>query len=201
MSGPMRDKETEAAEKEQGSLDALSAEEEIETEHCVDIEKLESRPGRSEYTANQGNDASSLSSTRSHGRSASQSRDGPNNLQSLNLSRTISEVHDGIQSHSIVEVEQPVDSKEATTGSEPDDPNLVGWSGPDDPDNPKNWAHSKKWAAVFIVSTFTLISPVSSSMVAPSLLAIGEELHISDAFQQVLVLSIFVLASAIGPLA
>ncbi|KAH9883829.1 hypothetical protein F4778DRAFT_614228 [Xylariomycetidae sp. FL2044] len=61
------------------------------------------------------------------------------------------------------------------------DPNLVTWDGPDDPENPKNWDRGRKWRAVFVVSTFTLISPVSSSMVAPSLVAIGEELGIPGA--------------------
>lgn len=80
------------------------------------------------------------------------------------------------------------------------DPNLVEWSGPDDPENPKNWLRSRKWAVVFVVSTFTLMSPMSSSMIAPSLTAIGEELDIPDGFGRVLALSIFVLAYAIGPL-
>ncbi|KAK7753312.1 hypothetical protein SLS62_004831 [Diatrype stigma] len=81
-----------------------------------------------------------------------------------------------------------------------DNPNLVAWSGPDDPENPKNWPYSRRWAVVFVVSTFTLMSPMSSSMIAPSLTAIGEDLDIPDGFGRVLALSIFVLAYAIGPL-
>ncbi|KAJ9611316.1 hypothetical protein H2200_004500 [Cladophialophora chaetospira] len=80
------------------------------------------------------------------------------------------------------------------------DPNLVTWDGPDDPDNPKNWAFRKKWAATLIVSSFTFISPVSSSMVAPALGKIGEDLGISQRVELSLTLSIFVLAYAIGPL-
>lgn len=30
------------------------------------------------------------------------------------------------------------------------DPNLVDWEGPDDPENPKNWKLSRKWAATFV---------------------------------------------------
>lgn len=30
------------------------------------------------------------------------------------------------------------------------DPNLVAWDGPDDPQNPKNWTTSRKWAATFV---------------------------------------------------
>lgn len=36
------------------------------------------------------------------------------------------------------------------------DPNLVSWSGPDDPENPKNWTLKRKWGAVVVVSAFTL---------------------------------------------
>ncbi|KAI5302738.1 hypothetical protein KEM56_000403 [Ascosphaera pollenicola] len=32
------------------------------------------------------------------------------------------------------------------------DPRLITWSGPDDPENPKNWSSGKKWAAVCTVS-------------------------------------------------
>ncbi|ETI29371.1 hypothetical protein G647_01824 [Cladophialophora carrionii CBS 160.54] len=80
------------------------------------------------------------------------------------------------------------------------DPNLVTWEGPDDPDNPKNWTFRKKWAATLIVSSFTFISPVSSSMVAPALNKIGQDLGITQEVELSLTLSIFVLAYAIGPL-
>ena len=80
------------------------------------------------------------------------------------------------------------------------DPNLVTWEGPDDPENPKNWLFKRKWAATIIVSLFTFISPVSSSMVAPALPTIGAELNITNSVERSLVLSIFLLAYAIGPL-
>ena len=80
------------------------------------------------------------------------------------------------------------------------DPNLVTWDGPDDPANPKNWTTKRKWMATLVVSSFTFISPVSSSMVAPALSAIAAEFKITNAAQEELVLSIFVLAYAIGPL-
>jgi multidrug resistance protein len=53
---------------------------------------------------------------------------------------------------------------------------------------------------LLIVSSFTFISPVSSSMVAPALGAISREFNITNEVEQSLVLSIFVLAYAIGPL-
>jgi MFS family permease len=58
----------------------------------------------------------------------------------------------------------------------------------------------RKWAATFIVSAFTLLSPVSSSMISPALTSISAEFNITNEVQSVLTLSIFVLAYAIGPL-
>jgi MFS family permease len=76
----------------------------------------------------------------------------------------------------------------------------VTWDGPDDPENPKNWTFKRKWAATFLVSSFTFISPVSSSMVAPALQSIARDFDIKNDVEIALTLSIFVLAYAIGPL-
>lgn len=81
---------------------------------------------------------------------------------------------------------------------EPPSPHLVTWDGPDDPTNPRNWSTKRKWAAVLVVSSFTFISPVSSAMVAPALQKVGKDLGISGDFEKAMVLSIFVLAYAIG---
>ncbi|KAG9247369.1 MFS multidrug transporter-like protein [Calycina marina] len=80
------------------------------------------------------------------------------------------------------------------------DPNLVSWDGPNDPMNPKNWSIGRKWAAILVVSAFTFISPVSSSMVAPALNSMAQDLHITDTVLQAMTLSIFLLAYGVGPL-
>ena len=72
------------------------------------------------------------------------------------------------------------------------DTNQVSWEGPDDPENPKNWSFKRKWAATIVVSSFTFISPVSSSMVAPALSTIAAEFGITNEVESQLVLSIFV---------
>ncbi|KAF7970479.1 hypothetical protein HWV62_23837 [Athelia sp. TMB] len=77
---------------------------------------------------------------------------------------------------------------------------IVDWEGPDDPENPKNWSKHRKWVAVFIVSSFTFISPVSSSMIAPASTQLAAEFGITSTVTIALVTSIFVLAYAIGPL-
>lgn len=51
-----------------------------------------------------------------------------------------------------------------------------------------------------IVAMFTLLSPVSSTMIAPALGYIAEDFHIKEGFLPQLTLSIFILAYAVGPL-
>lgn len=132
------------------------------------------------------------------------------------ITNTVSEVRDGIQSRR--DLERGGGENENNAGRVTD-PNLVTWDGPNDPQNPRLWAKKRKWAAVLcgeleyfyrkdltytdctLVSFFALISPIASSMVAPDLDVIGIELHIEEGLERALVLSIFVLAYAFGPLA
>lgn len=58
----------------------------------------------------------------------------------------------------------------------------------------------KKWFAMVLVSCFTFISPVSSSLVAPALSNIAKDFGIEDEVVSELTLSTFVLAYAVGPL-
>ncbi|EPQ50360.1 MFS polyamine transporter [Gloeophyllum trabeum ATCC 11539] len=77
---------------------------------------------------------------------------------------------------------------------------VIDWDGPDDPQNPRNWSYKRKWGATFIVSAFTFISPVSSSMVAPATRQIASQFGITSQVIEAMTTSIFVLAYAIGPL-
>ena len=78
------------------------------------------------------------------------------------------------------------------------DTNQVSWDGPEDPENPKNWSFKRKWAATIVISSFTFISPVSSSMVAPALSTIAAEFGITNEVESQLVLSIFVSCQFLG---
>ncbi|RSM02638.1 hypothetical protein CEP52_007906 [Fusarium oligoseptatum] len=80
-----------------------------------------------------------------------------------------------------------------------EDPNLVTWDGNKDPANPHNWTKQKKWLSTILVSCFTFISPVSSTMLAPALPDLADEFDIESDFQTYLIMSIFLLAYAIGP--
>lgn len=82
-----------------------------------------------------------------------------------------------------------------------DDPVIVSWDGPDDAENPRNWSTRRRWTVTVVVSLFTFISPVASSISSPSLPAISAQLKIAPgSVYENMTLSIFVLAYAIGPL-
>ncbi|KXX74487.1 putative transporter mfs2 [Madurella mycetomatis] len=87
-------------------------------------------------------------------------------------------------------------------GSDPEpflDIATVTWDSGDDPTNPQNWSRHKKWISTLLVSCFTFISPVASTMLAPALPDIQRELSITSDFDAYLIMSIFLLAYAIGP--
>lgn len=73
-----------------------------------------------------------------------------NNTNASRISRTISvtEVRDGIPYQRDIEVGDSSQDEKDGPDAPPQDPNLVGWDGPDDPKFPKNWSINKKWAAV-----------------------------------------------------
>jgi hypothetical protein len=77
--------------------------------------------------------------------------------------------------HTEKDVEKQVSSEEPTPTNKPtrfpetDLPRgIVGWDGQDDPDNPQNFPEGRKLALLGLISAFTLISPLASSMFAPA---------------------------------
>ncbi|RDW63548.1 hypothetical protein BP6252_11093 [Coleophoma cylindrospora] len=123
-------------------------------------------------------------------------------LESLELNeKVLAEVVTGVPNSQDLEAgTEIVRERTTSTRRSSTDPNLVGWAGPADPDNPKNWLPRRKWAATLVMSSFTFITPVASSIVAPAFNAIGSEFHISSQLELSLMLSIFILAYAVGPL-
>lgn len=104
---------------------------------------------------------------------------GKGTPQGEGLDRIVSEVRMGIPDQHDIEASRKLERKKTSRSTRSArDPNLVGWDGLSDPENPKNWPSGRKWAATFVVSSFTFISPVSSSMVAPALTAIGTEFNV-----------------------
>jgi hypothetical protein len=112
---------------------------------------------------------------------------------------SILEIGDGILEHRDIETNPPPLEKKQPTSCDSNQ-YLISWDSDDDPANPKNWSDSRKWIETIIVSLFTFIAPVSSSMIAPALNTISAELSITEETERALVLSIFVLGYAMGPL-
>lgn len=63
-----------------------------------------------------------------------------------------------------------------------------------------SWSYKKKWGATITVSLFTLMSPISSDMLAPANRALREDLGIHSQVILAMTVSIFILAYAVGPL-
>lgn len=57
------------------------------------------------------------------------------------------------------------------------DRGIVGWDGQDDPQNPQNFASSKKWALLALISAFTFLSPLASSMFSPAVVYMAADFH------------------------
>ncbi|KAK2007234.1 major facilitator superfamily transporter [Colletotrichum eremochloae] len=94
---------------------------------------------------------------------------------------------------------QTSSGSEKTDNEDEGSSTLVTWNGPDDPNNPKNWPRIQKWTTSLIISSFAFLSPLSSSIAAPALKPIGQDLHISNGVYLQMVLSIFLLTYALGP--
>ncbi|KAI9317785.1 MFS multidrug transporter [Zopfochytrium polystomum] len=91
----------------------------------------------------------------------------------------------------VVTVKDNDDDKEAS---------VVSWDGPDDPANPRNWPKWKKWVITSMVGLITIIAPMGSSIIAPAIPAISQTLGITNTVEGQMIISIFVIAFAFGPL-
>ncbi|KDR79411.1 hypothetical protein GALMADRAFT_137249 [Galerina marginata CBS 339.88] len=96
-----------------------------------------------------------------------------------------------------------VDKGEQEHKTEGEDDNVlwVDWDGPKDPLNPKKYlGHTEGNGLQRSLSSFTFISPVSSSMVAPATEQIAEQFGITSPILIAVTTSVFVLGCAFGPL-
>ncbi|KAK6859560.1 hypothetical protein PG995_003196 [Apiospora arundinis] len=87
----------------------------------------------------------------------------------------------------------------STTKEDITDPFLVTFAGPLDPEDPKNWTKSKKWAVTDVLSATGFNRIMVSTIMAPALGTIATELHMNSA-ESVMAMSIYLLATAFGPL-
>ena len=80
-----------------------------------------------------------------------------------------------------------------------EDPFLVAFDPVFDVDNPKDWPSRRKWAVTDVLSATGFNRIMVSTIMAPALTTIANELHMSSA-EAVMALSIYLLATAFGPL-
>ncbi|KAJ9143083.1 Efflux pump antibiotic resistance protein [Pleurostoma richardsiae] len=79
-----------------------------------------------------------------------------------------------------------------------DDPFLVAFA-PSDPENPLNWPTGRKWAVTDVLSATGFNRIMVSTIMAPALPLISKELDMTTT-QSVMAMSIYLLATAFGPL-
>ncbi|KAF2009023.1 MFS general substrate transporter [Aaosphaeria arxii CBS 175.79] len=77
---------------------------------------------------------------------------------------------------------------------------LVDWDGLDDPDHPTNWRPALKWRNVLVVATLTFLTPFASSMFAPVLDQVMQDMGTSNRDVGSFAVSIYLLGYAFGPL-
>ncbi|GAK67647.1 MFS multidrug transporter [Moesziomyces antarcticus] len=101
-----------------------------------------------------------------------------------------------------LEAQERAGEKAAPTPAEAEDadPNLVTWDSPDSQENPRNWSKRHRWAVTTLVSSYTFLSPLASSMIAPALPLLSEEFNVHSSVRESMMLSTFVLAYSCGPL-
>ncbi|KAL5379202.1 hypothetical protein DPSP01_008651 [Paraphaeosphaeria sporulosa] len=83
-------------------------------------------------------------------------------------------------------------------GESEKDPNLIGWDGPEDAENPQNWGKGYKWFITTILGTVTFVITFASSVFSTATLATAQHFNVSN---EVMILgtSLFVLGFAVGP--
>ena len=83
---------------------------------------------------------------------------------------------------------------------EQEDPNIVDWSGPNDPHNPRNWPTRAKIFNLLLVILLTLLTPLASSMFAPGVPQVLQDFRTGSTTLAEFVVSIYILGFAVGPL-
>ncbi|KAI8629805.1 MFS general substrate transporter [Xylariaceae sp. FL1651] len=122
-------------------------------------------------------------------------------LKSIQSQRKLSGVRAEESTDRDVEKGQSFNEADQTTAdAEEDDPNVVWWDGPDDPENPYNWSTTIKAINCGCVSFQTFLSPLASSIFAPGVPQVLAEFHSSSLEIATFVVSVYLLGFAAGPI-
>ncbi|KAI1413111.1 bicyclomycin resistance protein [Hypoxylon sp. FL1857] len=106
--------------------------------------------------------------------------------------------------HDIEKAQSPGEAALSSSNEGEDDsdngPNVVWWSGPNDPENPYNWPTWRKVLNCGLISAMTFISPLASSIFAPGVPQVVAEFHSTSLEIAAFVVSVYVLGFAAGPM-
>ncbi|KAL4944130.1 hypothetical protein BDV06DRAFT_188172 [Aspergillus oleicola] len=80
------------------------------------------------------------------------------------------------------------------------DQGLIGWDGQDDPSNPQNFAASRKWTLLVLVSLVSLISPLGSTIFSPALRSLADDTGETNQTLLSFTVSIYLIGYVFGPL-
>ncbi|OAG38741.1 hypothetical protein AYO21_07094 [Fonsecaea monophora] len=94
----------------------------------------------------------------------------------------------------------PLLRNEEALRSSDTDANVVDWEGIDDAENPLNWSARRKTANIMLLSYMTFLTPFASSMFAPCVPQVMKDFNVDNVEMASLVVSIYVLGYAFGPL-
>ncbi|KAF4338368.1 major facilitator superfamily domain protein [Fusarium beomiforme] len=89
---------------------------------------------------------------------------------------------------------------EADETSPTPDPNIVDWSGPDDPANPRNWSKAYKLTNVVVVSLSVLYTNLATTMFAPGAAIMQREFGFKSSTVEVMTITMASLGFALGQL-
>ncbi|GAW13469.1 hypothetical protein ANO14919_028550 [Xylariales sp. No.14919] len=74
------------------------------------------------------------------------------------------------------------------------------WRAADDPQRPLYWPRVRKWTATMILSAFSFLQPLTETMLAPAEKQISDDIHITQAYQWLLVNSLILVGVGLSPL-
>ncbi|KAJ5638455.1 hypothetical protein N7528_000845 [Penicillium herquei] len=84
-------------------------------------------------------------------------------------------------------------------GDDVENPDLVDFEGPNDPENPHNWSAWRKGSQLFLMAFNTFITPLASSMFTPGVSEVMKEFNTSSSMLGSFVVSVFLLGYCFGP--
>ncbi|GLA46418.1 hypothetical protein AnigIFM63604_009891 [Aspergillus niger] len=77
---------------------------------------------------------------------------------------------------------------------------IIGWDSQDDPSNPQNFSPKRKWMLLALMSSFTFISPLASSMFSPAISYVAADFGVTNETLLSFSVTIFLLGYTVGPL-